>query len=559
MLHFSRRPKDHSSSELGGSELRLRTNPAATVQLCLPLILAPPKYVASFGRCVRAHAIGVWLVTTMSACQSDLATSNPGLSAQPPQPAPPAPAPPPSFSGTLPAFPGAEGYGALALNECRTRPVRVWKVTNLNDSGEGSYRDAIENKTSSLHFDVIVFETGGTIVLNGRVRRDRTACVYVAGQTAPGGGIQLTSPGWSTPKVPLALSEAQDWVVRYLRFRQNASDGSSAQYQNISILSSQRIVLDHISTCCSDDKEIAIDQAPELGRPVFDLITISNSIVYAPTEASTGINIHGDPFEDIAGSVSVIRNYMGGNKWRWPRLESLSNGQVVNNVIYGWTSDGIRVGTDAAPGPRLNLEWINNYYKKYDPGKIEQFGAIEYSDNLSEGKQGLPNFHAVGNVHSAIAPSPSDDQTLWRWRQDKKGLVPDSAFKSSSTLSPRPVFDAVPRWGALELMQRLLPDVGASHRVTCDGTWVNARDALDATFVAEVKNSTWIGGDGAAPYGGLPNLLSGAPCEDADGDGMPDEYELRWGLDPNSWDSGADLDGDGYLNIEEYLNGSRPN
>ena len=59
--------------------------------------------------------------------------------------------------------------------------------------------------------------------------------------------------------------------------------------------------------------------------------------------------------------------------------------------------------------------------------------------------------------------------------------------------------------------------------------------------------------------GGWPHIAGGVPCPDADRDGMPDEFETIHGFDPDDPSDGArDADGDGYTNVEEFLNSTTP-
>ena len=107
----------------------------------------------------------------------------------------------------LPAFPGAEGYGALARGG---RGGRVIEVTNLNDSGPGSLRAAVNASGPRI----VVFRVGGTIELKSDIiiRGEDQAYLTIAGQTAPGGGILLKKYG-------LLLINTHDIVVRHIRVR----------------------------------------------------------------------------------------------------------------------------------------------------------------------------------------------------------------------------------------------------------------------------------------------------------------------------------------------------
>jgi hypothetical protein len=131
-----------------------------------------------------------------------------------------------------------------------------------------------------------------------------------------------------------------------------------------------------------------------------------------------------------------------------------------------------------------------------------------------------------------------------------------ASFQRFTRLSQPPVpvrlESASSAWGSV------LSDAGANARLDCRGEWVGALDAVDQRLLSDARNNTGPSSLVETP-GSFPLIDPGTPCADTDGDGMPDEWESLYGLDPaNADDAWTDTDGDGYWNVEEYLNGTAP-
>jgi hypothetical protein len=118
---------------------------------------------------------------------------------------------------------------------------------------------------------------------------------------------------------------------------------------------------------------------------------------------------------------------------------------------------------------------------------------------------------------------------------------------------------AITTSSAFVAYDQVLEDAGASRGLTCDGTFLPRRDAIDMRIVDDVRNGTGAIIDDPAEVGGWLNIEPAAACVDTDHDGMPDDWETKYGFDPKDpADAVKDLNGDGYTNIEEYLNGTDP-
>jgi hypothetical protein len=121
-----------------------------------------------------------------------------------------------------------------------------------------------------------------------------------------------------------------------------------------------------------------------------------------------------------------------------------------------------------------------------------------------------------------------------------EGIAPD-AFRSMTKYETSPITIS----SAAEALERVISEAGAS---------LPTRDAVDLRIVEDVGHGTGAIIDSPEDVGGYPALSKGIPLVDSDHDGMPDEWELEMGLDPEDpSDGNGDMDNDGYTNIEEYL------
>jgi pectate lyase len=471
------------------------------------------------------------------------------------------PPPPASSSGTLAAFPGAEGYGATALGQCDRSSVQVLRVTNLQDSGAGSLRDAI-GRVDNNRLSIIVFTEAGYIHLSDEIRLQSTGCLYIAGQTAPGGGITIQrAPG----KGLFLRYDTHDIVIRYLRFRGGYA-GDYKGHVNILVGSGQNIIMDHLSLGWTTDKLLIIEKYSQMAwSGVVSNITLQRSLLHEVFAFHpTALQISSDDrIKAPIKNIDVHDNLFANNDHRNP--DGITSGlKVVNNVIYNW-QQGASQGEEKA-----FTDWIGNYYKTGPMTDPRYDYEITFQTNTIGAD---PSYYVVGNVgpHNSDPGAGLDAQ--WSgpnrvvacyykcpgYGDETPGQpLPDSARRDT------PLPDAtIPIHVELatDAYQSVLGDVGANARLACKGDWVANSDVVDQRIISEVENRT---GPGTTPVteadaGGFPSIAPGTPCADSDQDGMPDDFELRYGLDPHSAaDASGDANGDGYTNLEEYLNGRSP-
>jgi pectate lyase len=416
----------------------------------------------------------------------------------------------------VPAFPGAEGAGAQSMGG---RGGRVLRVTNLDDSGPGSFRAAIEAAGPRT----IIFDIGGTIRLSKPVvvRHGR---VTIAGQTAPGGGITLRDQ-------PFRIA-ADDVIVRFIRSR--LGNDSGIEGDSIWVSSGRRIILDHVSASWSTDETLSVSSTYRRSQDDLRDVTVQWSIIAESLCRRRG-SAERHCFGTLAMASRGARISFHHNLWahhagRMPRLGSyLSPAQdgaggffdVRSNVFYNW--GGRQAGYNAGPPARVSYNFSDNVYITGPSSR----GRIIFDERNS-----LASGWFSGNSIDGIIPSDQFAHVAGGGR---------TGFRLSRPL----VMPPVSRTPARAVLERALVSAGASR----------TRDSVDARIVASVRNRRGQIIDSQHQVGGWPQLARGTPWKDSDSDGMPDEWERRIGLNPHdARDGNMDRNVDGFTNVEEWLN-----
>lgn len=410
------------------------------------------------------------------------------------------------------AFPGAEGFGRFTSGG---RGGRVLAVTNLNDSGAGSLRAAVMARGART----IVFHVSGTIALRSALRI-KNGDLTIAGQTAPGDGICLKDH-------PLVIA-ADNVIIRFLRIR--LGDVNRLQEDAVSCLGQRNIIIDHCSISWGID-EVASFYDNENATVQWCLISESLNDSYHRKGKHGYAGIWGGK------GVTFHHNLLAHNSNRNPRFNgSRTHGapekELVdfrNNVIYNWGENS------AYGGEAGNHNLVANYYKFGPATGHTRNRIVEPYD--AKGRWYVADNHVYG------FPEVTTDN--WAGVQGKFGAL-------GRVEAPFPVAPVVTH-SAEAAFALVLASAGAS---------LPKRDTVDARIVAEVRTGTARFGNGGLglidsqnQVGGWPVLHSAPAPEDEDRDGMADEWERRHGLDPtNPADRNRDFSGDGYTNLEKYLN-----
>ncbi len=432
------------------------------------------------------------------------------------------------------AFPGAEGYGKWTVGG---RGGRVLTVTNLNDSGEGSFRDAVEQTGARI----VVFAVDGTIELKSPLRINNDS-ITIAGQSAPGDGICLKD-------YPLVVN-ASNVIVRYIRVRVGDryrldSDGvGGGRYGQ------KNVILDHLSVSWSIDECLSIYKTENLTVQWCLVAHSLNTSVH--TKGSHG-------FGGIWGGYKATfhHNLLANHASRNPRFSSVDGTKWVdyrNNVVYNW---GFK--TAYGGGHHAEINMVNNYYK---PGPASQHHRL-----LDVAEDGTGRYYVAGNVmagddavtrdnHSAITDCAGKCYIPGRKSAGPDSgispeAIPTSGEECASCLvgSPfpsEPIHEDAP----VVAYQRILESVGCSF----------SQDSYDREVLRQVREGIGTFGtngiiNSQEDVGGWPVLKAGKALKDTDGDGMPDDWESKHGLNPKSTsDASAYTLNEDYTNIEVYLN-----
>jgi pectate lyase len=410
-----------------------------------------------------------------------------------------------SAAANLPAFPGAQGYGSTTSGG---RGGRVIEVTNLNDEGPGSFREACAASGARI----IVFRTGGTIRALSDIEV-RNPYVTIAGQTAPGDGICIRGAALRIP--------THDVIVRSLRIRvgDDANGPDLMNRDGIGIDNSStppyNIIIDHCSVSWSGDENFAT------WWPCHDITfqwCITSESLLQPDDESYGMLIG-----DEATNVSVHHCLIANNKDRSPLVGFVkANIEVVNNLVYNWRWYGSRMYAGA------NL--IANHYK---PGPNWTGGLGIAPEDVS----GL-SIYVKDNIGPGREANTGDD---WLIVSGSDGHRSATVLGQLSGMKIDKVED---------VYELVLNNAGAL---------APSRDAVDLRIVQSVRAGTGAHIKTQDQVGGWPTYSAGQAPADTDHDGMPDAWETSHGLNPSdATDGNKDADGDGYTNVEQYLNGLIP-
>lgn len=492
----------------------------------------------------------------------------------------------------IPAFPGAEGHGRYITGG---RGGEIRHVTNLNDSGAGSLREALQGNDAKT----IVFDVSGYIDLKSQL--DITSNTTIAGQTAPYPGITLRY-------YTIYFGKCDNVIVRFLRFRRSqvkdVNDGADATWGR----KHNQIMLDHCSFSWSIDE---VASFYDNNNFTMQWCTVSESLtnpghskgahgyggIWGGKLASFHHNLiahvtnRAPRFNGARYQWDGYKTNMYYDQYQWGNYVQAENVDLRNCVMYNYQSGSACYGGPG--GGYINI--VNNYYKagpSNNSNKTVTKVTVGASGNSTpEELTGMTSRYFINGNYVTAAGSGKEANYDWKGVDYDGGTIlvdgeryskdPNHMYGNNVTYAEKDGVDYV----KIKLDEACPTGDVTTH--TAEKTYEKVlaycgaslyRDDVDSRNMEEVRTgtATYTGpvtkkpgqldfindpeGEQNEAYPSFPELSSENRPEnyDTDGDGMPDEWETANGLNPNDANDAntftVDTEKGWYTNVEVYMN-----
>jgi hypothetical protein len=434
------------------------------------------------------------------------------------------------------AFPGAEGFGKYATGG---RGGKVVAVTNLNDDGEGSFRNALEKFPGEPL--TVIFKVSGIIELQTKIQIKRSN-LTIAGQTAPGDGICLKNQS-------LILNGASskgnhgNIIIRFIRSRPGGTDKKGLY--GFDMENCHDVIVDHCSFSWANEECAAMYDTK---NTTVQWCIVSEGLYeagHAKGHRSYG-GVWGGQYASYHHNLIAHQNSRAVRFNGARAHDTMAVIDYRNNVIYNWGNANAAYGGEVnIAGGVSQVNMVNNYYKP-GPATASELKFVHANYNAKEAK-GTGQWFLSGNIMDG-------DKALTK--KNFKGIdlaeenYPSSAYAKNAFTIAAPIQEQ----NANEAYEAVLKHCGAIFP---------KRDAVDERVIDETKTGTASGKgvfgkagiiDLPAAVGGWPVYNTTAAPVDTDNDGMPDAWEIKNGLNAKDETDGNKVGADGFTMLEKYLN-----
>lgn len=444
------------------------------------------------------------------------------------------------------AFPGAEGLAALTRGAAGHTSQTVAFVDNLNDSGAGSLRAAIEGAGNEGVF--VIFRTSGNINLS-TVLESTSSNVTIAFQTSPSGVAVVGAP--------LRIQDGSDWIIRHGRFRCGSHQPiSETDQESLSIWNANNIMIANSSMTWGADETVGLTSFPDtrFTNVTFFETLIAEGLTDPAPEANHGYGILINGTYDTGNTVDFVRPFFATCNDRMPQWSGDVTSNIVNGVTYNF--DGSLTGhinMEGTSQPKVNA--LGCMTKE----GIESNGSIRYGTSPSNT---AGQFIALGDgASSTVTQTPYEALYMRRCFGNDRLLDADAEWSIATGFSGGYLangFEAANPFslpGGIAANEIVIDETNfvtvRDQVVAGAGATIPLRDSADTKIVNDYLNGTGsLVGDVTYP-GDFPTYGSEAYPTDSDSDGIPDSFWTFKGISAQAWDSEAPS---GYLWIEEFVN-----
>lgn len=434
------------------------------------------------------------------------------------------------------AFPGAEGFGKYATGG---RGGKVAAVTNLNDSGEGSFRDALEKFPGEPL--TIIFKVSGIIELQSKIQIKRSN-LTIAGQTAPGDGICLKNQS-------LILNGASskgnhgNIIIRFIRSRPGGTDKKGLY--GFDMENCHDVIIDHCSFSWANEECAAMYDTK---NTTVQWCIVSEGLYEAGHQKghrSYG-GVWGGQYASYHHNLIAHQNSRAVRFNGSRAHDTMAIIDYRNNVIYNWANANAAYGGEVniiGGVSRVNL--VNNYYKP-GPATPAELKFV-HANYAAQNAKGTGEWYLSGNIMEG-------GKALTKKNFKGLDLAEEGYPKKAEANEPFPISASIPDQNAKDAFDAVLRNAGAV---------LPKRDATDSRVIDETRTgkATGMGVFGKAgiidspvAVGGWAEYKTAAAPVDTDEDGMPDDWEKKNGLNINDASDGSKIGADGYTMLEKYLN-----